>query len=91
MDKRKVFVICIIVSILIGLAAVFVPMGTKLCSGLLCVSFFGTLFFGCQFAVSSPVVAEIEGGKKYRHTIQKKKIEINNVWDVITEQNKEKE
>ena len=86
MNKRKVFVICIIVSILICLAAVFIPMGTKLCAVLLCVGFFGTLFFGCQYAVSSPVVAEIDGGRKYRHKIQKKKIEINNVWDAITTQ-----
>ena len=86
MNKRKVFGTCSIVSILVIIAAIVVPMGTKLSALLLCVGFFGTLFFGCQFAIASPVVAEIEDGKKLRHhKIEKKKFEINNVWDDITQ------
>ena len=84
MNKRKTFGICAIVCILVIVAAIVIPMGTKLSALLLCVGFFGTLFFGCQFAISSPVVAEIEGGKRRLHKIEKKKIEINNVWDEIT-------
>ena len=91
MNKRRNFGICAIVCILVIITAIVIPMGTKLCAVLLCIGFFGTLLFGCQFAVSSPVVAEIEGGRKYRHKIKKQKIEINNVWDDITAQNKDKE
>lgn len=85
MKKRRNFGICAIVCILVIVAAIVIPMGTKLSALLLCVGFFGTLLFGCQFAVSSPVVAEIEGSTKRPHKIYKRKIEINNVWDELTQ------
>ena len=89
MNKRRTFGICAIVCILVIVAAIVIPMGTKLCAVLLTVGFFGTLFFGCQFAIASPVVADVQGNTRRPHKIVKKKIEINNVWDDITAQKKD--
>lgn len=91
MKKR---IVGMVISVLLIIGGIVLPVKSGIALLMLVVGFLGIIFFWVMINAARGVIPEIEGGKKTdrtRYKIHLEKKDDTNVWDVITEQNNEKE
>ena len=87
-------IIGLVIGFLLIIGGVVLPVKSGIALLMLIVGMLGIIFFWFTINAARGVVPEVEGGKKADKTgykIHLEKKDDTNVWDVITEQNKEKE
>ena len=91
MKKR---IIGLVICFLLIVGSIVLPVKSGIALLMLVVGMLGIIFFWFTINAARGVIPEVEGGKKSDRTgykIHLEKKDDTNVWDVITEQNKEKE